>query len=112
MTTRMKYTCSIAMGPIDQLIDIAKTAEEVGFDAIALPDSLFYMEKAAADYPDTPDGVPDVGREHTLGGPVDRHRRYGRGHLDAAVLHQRDETRLPQPAAVGTPGRFGCQLDQ
>src|SRR6201993_5161370 len=44
------------MGPIDQLVDIAKTAEEVGFDAIALPDSLFYMEKAAADYPYTPDG--------------------------------------------------------
>jgi len=52
----VKYTCSIAMGPIDQLVDIAKTAEEVGFDAIALPDSLFYMEKAAADYPYTPDG--------------------------------------------------------
>ena len=42
--------------PIDELIDIAKTAEEVGFDSIALPDSLFYMEKAAADYPYTPDG--------------------------------------------------------
>lgn len=54
--TRMKYTCSIAMGPIDQLIDIAKTAEEVGFDSIALPDSLFYMEKQSADYPYTPDG--------------------------------------------------------
>src|ERR1700689_5916294 len=44
------------MGPIDQLIEIAKTAEEVGFDAIALPGSLFYMEKAAAEYPYTPDG--------------------------------------------------------
>jgi probable F420-dependent oxidoreductase len=52
----MKYTCSIAMGPIDELTEIAKTAEDVGFDAIALPDSLFYMEKAAADYPYTPDG--------------------------------------------------------
>jgi probable F420-dependent oxidoreductase len=52
----VKYTCSVAMGPIDQLVDIAKTAEDVGFDAIALPDSLFYMEKAAADYPYTPDG--------------------------------------------------------
>ena len=41
----MKYTCSIAMSPIDQLVDLAKTAEEVGFDSIALPDSLFYMEK-------------------------------------------------------------------
>jgi probable F420-dependent oxidoreductase len=52
----MKYTCSIAMGPIDQLTEIARTAEEVGFDAVALPDSLFYMEKAAADYPYTRDG--------------------------------------------------------
>lgn len=52
----MKYTCSIAMGPVDELVELAKTAEEVGFDAIALPDSLFYMEKAAADYPYTPDG--------------------------------------------------------
>src|SRR6201985_1322486 len=44
------------MGSIDQLVDIAKTAEEAGFDAIALAVSLFYMEKAAADYPYTPDG--------------------------------------------------------
>jgi probable F420-dependent oxidoreductase len=56
VTGRLKYTCSIAMGPVDQLVDIARTAEEVGFDAIALPDSLFYMEKAVADYPYTPDG--------------------------------------------------------
>lgn len=53
---RMKYTVSVAMGPIEDIIEIAKTAEEVGFDAIALPDSLFYMEKQAADYPYTPDG--------------------------------------------------------
>ncbi|MCW2651903.1 MAG: putative F420-dependent oxidoreductase, Rv2161c family [Mycobacterium sp.] len=52
----MKYTCSIAMGPVDELLDIARTAQDVGFDAIALPDSLFYMEKAAADYPYTADG--------------------------------------------------------
>ncbi len=52
----MKYTVTIAMGPIDELIGIAKTAVEVGFDSIALPDSLFYMKKAAADYPYTPDG--------------------------------------------------------
>jgi probable F420-dependent oxidoreductase len=52
----MKYTVSVAMGPIDELVELAKCAEEVGFDAIALPDSLFYMEKQAADYPYTPDG--------------------------------------------------------
>jgi probable F420-dependent oxidoreductase len=54
--TRMKYTVSVAMGPIEELTELARTAEEVGFDAIALPDSLFYMEKQAADYPYTPDG--------------------------------------------------------
>ena len=54
--TRMKYACSIAMGPIDQLIEIARTAEEVGFDSIALPDSLFFMETASEKYPYTPDG--------------------------------------------------------
>jgi len=52
----MKYTVSVAMGPIEDIIEIAKTAEDVGFDAIALPDSLFYMESQAADYPYTPDG--------------------------------------------------------
>lgn len=55
-TPKMKYTCSIAMGPVDQLVELAKTAEEVGFDSIALPDSLFYMETASEDYPYTPDG--------------------------------------------------------
>ena len=52
----MKYTVSVAMGPIEDIVEIAKTAEEVGFDAVALPDSLFYMEKQAADYLYTPDG--------------------------------------------------------
>ena len=52
----MKYTCSVAMGPVDQLVELAKTAEEVGFDSIALPDSLFYMEKQSVDYPYTPTG--------------------------------------------------------
>lgn len=52
----MKYTLSVAMGPVEELVTLARCAEEVGFDAIALPDSLFFMESAAADYPYTPDG--------------------------------------------------------
>ena len=54
--TRMQYTVSVAMSPVDQLVELAKTAEEVGFDSIALPDSIFYMEKQSADYPYTADG--------------------------------------------------------
>ena len=52
----MKYTVSVAMSPIEQLVELAKTAEEVGFDSIALPDSIFYMEKQSTDYPYTADG--------------------------------------------------------
>ncbi|UNQ35753.1 TIGR03619 family F420-dependent LLM class oxidoreductase [Prescottella equi] len=52
----MKFTVGIAMSPLDQLTALAQTAEEVGFANIALPDSLFFMETAAADYPYTPDG--------------------------------------------------------
>jgi len=54
--TRMQYTVSVAMSPVDQLTELAKTAEAVGFDSIALPDSILYMEKQSADYPYTADG--------------------------------------------------------
>ncbi|MBJ8345857.1 TIGR03619 family F420-dependent LLM class oxidoreductase [Antrihabitans sp. YC2-6] len=52
----MKFTLGVAMSPLDQLSELAKTAEECGFSSIALPDSLFYMETAAEKYPYTPDG--------------------------------------------------------
>lgn len=52
----MKFTLSVAMSPLDQLTELASTAEKHGFSAIALPDSLFYSEDVAADYPYTSDG--------------------------------------------------------
>lgn len=52
----MKFTLGIALSPLEQLPELAKTAEECGFSSIALPDSLFYMKTAEAKYPYTPDG--------------------------------------------------------
>ncbi|WP_127781908.1 TIGR03619 family F420-dependent LLM class oxidoreductase [Rhodococcus sp. X156] len=52
----MKFTLAIAMSPLDQLPELARTAEECGFTSVSLPDSLFYAEKVAAKYPYTPDG--------------------------------------------------------
>lgn len=52
----MKFTMSVAMTPLDQLVELARTAEECGFASVALPDSLFYSEKVSAEYPYTPDG--------------------------------------------------------
>ncbi|MGH3734096.1 MAG: TIGR03619 family F420-dependent LLM class oxidoreductase [Micromonosporaceae bacterium] len=53
----MKFSCSVAMCPLDQLVPLARTAEDCGFAAVALPDSLFYSETVSADYPYTPDGA-------------------------------------------------------
>jgi alkanesulfonate monooxygenase SsuD/methylene tetrahydromethanopterin reductase-like flavin-dependent oxidoreductase (luciferase family) len=52
----MKFTLGIALSPLDQLTELARAAEECGYASIALPDSIFYMEHAAAKYPYTPDG--------------------------------------------------------
>lgn len=52
----MKFSLGIALSPLDQLTDLVQTAEECGFSAIALPDSLFYSEEVSARYPYTPDG--------------------------------------------------------
>jgi probable F420-dependent oxidoreductase len=52
----MKFTLSVALSPLDQLTELARTAEAAGFSAVALPDSLFYSESVSADYPYTPDG--------------------------------------------------------
>lgn len=52
----MKFTLSLAMCPLDQLTELARAAEECGLSSIALPDSLFYSEDVAADYPYTADG--------------------------------------------------------
>ncbi|RCW44549.1 putative F420-dependent oxidoreductase [Halopolyspora algeriensis] len=53
----MKFTLSVAMCPLEQLTELARTAEQCGFSAIALPDSLFHSEDVAADYPYTADGT-------------------------------------------------------
>ncbi|WAL64147.1 TIGR03619 family F420-dependent LLM class oxidoreductase [Amycolatopsis cynarae] len=52
----MKFSVSVAMNPLEQFGELARTAEENGFSSVVLPDSLFYSEKVSADYPYTPDG--------------------------------------------------------
>jgi probable F420-dependent oxidoreductase len=52
----MKFTVAVAMSRLDQLTELARTAEECGYSSIALPDSLFFSEQVSAKYPYTPDG--------------------------------------------------------
>lgn len=52
----MKFTVAVAMCPLDQIVELARTAERCGYHGIALPDSIFYSEQVSARYPYTPDG--------------------------------------------------------
>ncbi|MEU7907133.1 TIGR03619 family F420-dependent LLM class oxidoreductase [Actinoplanes sp. NPDC049118] len=52
----MKFSLGVVLNPLDQLTELARTAEECGFSSIALPDSIFFAEQAAAAYPYTHDG--------------------------------------------------------
>jgi probable F420-dependent oxidoreductase len=44
------------MFPADHLVPMARRAEEVGFDSITVPDSVFFPERVTADYPYSGDG--------------------------------------------------------
>jgi probable F420-dependent oxidoreductase len=52
----VRFTVPFPMLPADHLLPLAQVAEEAGFDAIAVPDSVFFPETVSADYPYTPDG--------------------------------------------------------
>lgn len=52
----MRFTLSLAMVPPDELLPLARAAEAGGWDAVAMPDSVFFPETAEADYPYTHDG--------------------------------------------------------
>jgi alkanesulfonate monooxygenase SsuD/methylene tetrahydromethanopterin reductase-like flavin-dependent oxidoreductase (luciferase family) len=54
----MKFWQSASFSEPDQLVEIAKLAEEVGFDGVLVSDHLFFPEKLVSKYPYTPDGVP------------------------------------------------------
>jgi probable F420-dependent oxidoreductase len=52
----MKFTLALAFCPADQLLPLAHAAEDAGWDAVSMPDSVFYPEAVSAAYPYSPDG--------------------------------------------------------
>ncbi|MCB1269871.1 MAG: TIGR03619 family F420-dependent LLM class oxidoreductase, partial [Microthrixaceae bacterium] len=52
----MKFTLALAMTPPEMILPLARAAEAAGWDAVAMPDSVFYPREVSADYPFTPDG--------------------------------------------------------
>lgn len=52
----MKFTLALAMTPPDRILPLARAADAAGWDAVAVPDSVFFPEQVSAKYPFTPDG--------------------------------------------------------
>ena len=52
----MRFVAAIAMTDPAFIVPMAQTAEEAGYDAIAVPDSIAYPRTSDSTYPYTPDG--------------------------------------------------------
>ncbi len=53
----MKFVISAAFAPVEELFDIARTAEECGFEAMTFSDHVVYTETIDTPYPYTEDGT-------------------------------------------------------
>lgn len=52
----MRFSVSTAYLPTDQLVEIAKAADALGYDSLAMPDHVVDLETLRTPYPYTPDG--------------------------------------------------------
>jgi probable F420-dependent oxidoreductase len=52
----MRFSVTVAFQPVDQLLAIARVADECGYDAISIPDHVVDLETLQTPYPYTPDG--------------------------------------------------------
>jgi len=52
----VRFSISSAFQPVDQLVPIARAADELGYHAIAVPDHVVDLEELATPYPYTADG--------------------------------------------------------
>ncbi len=55
-TLAVDFTLAVAMCPPERAVPPARAAEAAGWDGIAVPDSVFFLEQVSAKYLFTPDG--------------------------------------------------------
>jgi probable F420-dependent oxidoreductase len=54
----VKFVCSLAFVPPEELIPLARAADEAGFEAVAVSDHVVHPRRIATPYPYTADGAP------------------------------------------------------
>jgi probable F420-dependent oxidoreductase len=59
----VRFSISTAFLPTDQLVPIARAADELGYDSLAVPDHVVDLEYLRTPYPYTPDGARRWGPE-------------------------------------------------
>lgn len=52
----VRFSLALPMLPPERLLPLAQIAEDSGWDAVTMPESVFYPEEVSADYPYTSDG--------------------------------------------------------
>jgi probable F420-dependent oxidoreductase len=57
----MRFWLALAFVPTDQLVPLARAAEEAGFEGVTLSDHLFYPRDLRSAYPYSADGSPPFG---------------------------------------------------
>ena len=59
----MRFWQALSFSETTQLVELAKTCEEVGFHGVFVSDHLYHPEKIESKYPYSEDGVPPFGPE-------------------------------------------------
>jgi probable F420-dependent oxidoreductase len=54
----VKFVCSLAFVPPEELIPLARAADEAGFEAVAVSDHVVHPRRIVTPYPYTADGAP------------------------------------------------------
>lgn len=55
-TAGVRFSLALPMLPAERLLPLAQIAEDSGWDAVTMPESVFYPEEVSADYPYATDG--------------------------------------------------------
>ena len=103
----VRFTLALPMCPPDRLLPLARLADERGWDALCLPDSVFFPEEVSADYPFTGDGERFWPADAPLVDPLVAHPRDGRGHRAARASSTNVAEDAAAPPAAGGQGASG-----
>ena len=107
----MRFTAGVAMIDPSFYLPFARAAEDAGFDAIAVPDSIAYPNESSIDLPVQRRRHARVPREQALPRTDGRDRGDGRDHRARGVLHVRAQDADAPPRSVGQGDHVGRGAD-